>query len=129
MAQNHKYFDKIGNGITRYNKHELNTNGQLTNLAHCLRVRGSFREMVGDWAMSGLQLVSNILDLCHQPKLEQHMLLHTHVSLPHPYPVKQQASAHPSKQPLGRSTLNFGEAILPGMRDDVRLGTNLPVDF
>ena len=29
------------------------------------------------------------------------------MSLPHPYSVKQQASAHPSKQPLGHSTLKL----------------------
>ena len=60
------------------------------------------------------------------------MLLHTHthvcVCVIAP-PIPCEAGFSPSKQPLGRSTLNFGEAILPGMRDDVRLGTNLPVDF
>ena len=50
------------------------------------------------------------------------MLLHTCVIAP---PIPCEAGFSPSKQPLGRSTLNFGEAILPGMRDDVRLGTNL----
>jgi hypothetical protein len=61
----------------------------------------------------------------------KHMLLHTHtptwphVSLPRRYPVKLQASAHPSKQRFGHSTIDFGQAILPGMWDDVRLGTNL----
>ena len=125
VAQNHEYFWQI-------KCYELNINGQLKILVHCLRVHSSFREMVSELAMHALQLVPNVLDLCHQPKLEQaHVTSHTHtptwphVSLPRRYPVKLQASAHPSKQRFGHSTVDFGQAILPGMWDDVRLGTNL----
>ena len=54
----------------RYNKHELNTNGQLTNLAHCLRVRSSF------WDIWICVISLSWSNTCY--------FTHTHVSLPHP---------------------------------------------